>query len=87
MDQSSRDMVLFCLEFVRNNVSEQSQNVQCRNWIKKAQELIRNSQVDSFEFMIMTLDEADRFFSGVDQSATTNTVLEKLKLVESLLKS
>lgn len=87
MDQSSKDMVLFCLEFVKNNVSVQSQNVQCRNWIKTAKDIIGKSNLSSSDFMMSALDEADGYFSGVNISATTNTVIDKIKMVESLLKS
>ena len=85
MNQSDKDMVYFCLDFVRNNLGEQSQNVQCRNWLKVACDLIEKSDLGSADFMVSNLKEADQYFYGSSTSATTNTVREKIDLVKSLL--
>lgn len=85
MDQSSKDMVLFCLDFVKNNYGEHSQNVQCRNWIATAIGLLEKSTLSSSGFMVMNLKEADGYFSGANSSATANTVIEKIEMVKTLL--
>ena len=85
MDQSSKDMILFCLDFVKNNYGEQSQNVQCRNWIAMAIDLLEKSTLSSSGFMVMNLKEADGYFSGANGSATANTVMEKIEMVKALL--
>lgn len=85
MDQSTKDMIFFCLEFVRNNLYEQSQNVQCRTWIKTATDLIEKSGLDSSDFMILNLHAIDGYFSGTDSMSTSNHVIEKIKIIESLM--
>ncbi len=85
MNQTDKDMVYFCLDFIKNNVTVQSQNVQCRNWLKIASDLIEKSDLGSAGFIVSNLKEADGYFSGVNASATSNTVLEKIDLVKSLL--
>ena len=45
MDQTTKDTIYFCLDFVKNNCSAQSQNVQCRNWIKMAMDLVSKSDL------------------------------------------
>lgn len=87
MNQSDKDMVYFCLDFVKNNLHEQSQNVQCRNWLKTASELIGKSELGSAGFIISNLKEADDYFSGASASATVNTVLDKIDMVKQLLNS
>ncbi len=86
MDQSNKDMVFFCLEFVKNNVYEQSQNVQCRIWIKNAVEIIEKSSLENADFLVLNLHAVDAFFSGHDSSSTTNNIIDKVKLIEALLK-
>lgn len=85
MDQSSKDTILFCLDFVKNQHSVQSQNVQCRNWIAMAIKLIDESELGAKDFIVANLKEIDGYFSGVNSRATTNTVLDKLNLVRSLM--
>lgn len=85
MDQSAKDMIYFCMEFVRNNVYEQSQNVQCRTWLKMAIDIIEQNALEGGEFMVSNLKSADAFFSGVDGTLTSNNVIEKVKMVELLL--
>lgn len=85
MDQTSKDTVLFCLDFVKNQHSVQSQNVQCRNWIAMAIKLIDDSDLGAKDFIVANLKEVDGYFSGVNANATSNTVLDKLELVRSLM--
>lgn len=87
MEQSQKDMIIFCLDFVKNNLGEQSQNVQCRNWLKTAIDTLESSNLSSAGFMIGNLKEVDGYFSGSNSSATSNTVLDKLEMVRSILKS
>ncbi len=87
MNQSDKDMIYFCLDFVKNNLSEQSQNVQCRNWIKTASDLVEKSDLGSAGFIVSNLKEADDYFSGASTSATVNTVLDKIEMVKQLLNS
>ena len=86
MEQSNKDMVLFCLDFVKNNVSVQSQNVQCRNWLKMAMDEIGKSGFSSSDFVISNLMEVDGYFSGQNARATVNTVYDKIDLVKTLIK-
>jgi len=86
MDQTTKDTIYFCLDFVKNNYGEQSKNVQCRNWIKMAMDLIEKSGVGIADFMISNLKEADGYFSGTNSSATSNTVLDKIEMVKTLMK-
>lgn len=86
MNQSQKDMVSFCLDFVKNNVSQPSQNVQCRNWLKTAMEQITASALPMGDFLVSSLQEADGYFSGVNSAATTNTVIEKIEMVQKLIK-
>ena len=85
MDQSAKDMIYFCMEFVKNNVYEQSQNVQCRTWLKMAIDIIEQNALEGGEFMVSNLKSADAYFSGADGTLTSNNVIEKVKMVELLL--
>lgn len=86
MDQTTKDTIYFCLDFVKNNHNETSQNVQCRNWIKMAIDLIEKSGIGISDFMVSNLKEADGYFSGTNSSATSNTVLDKIDMVKTLMK-
>jgi len=87
MDQSSKDMIFFCMEFVRDNIYEQSQNVQCRTWLKTAMDIVEKSGLDNADFIIGNLKGADAYFSGADSISTSNNVIDKIKMVEGLLKN
>ncbi len=85
MDQTTKDTIYFCLDFVKTNYSAQSQNVQCRNWLKMAMDLVAKSQLPTGDFIISNLKEADGYFSGANSSATSNTLFEKIDMVKTLL--
>lgn len=85
MDQTTKDTIIFCLDFVKNNFSAQSQNVQCRNWLAMAINLVDTSNLAAKDFIIANLKEVDGYFSGSNSRATANTVIEKLELVRTLL--
>ena len=85
MEQSSLDTIQFCLEFVKNNYSSQSQNVQCRNWLKMVMQLLEDGGHPNKDFIIMNLMEVDGYFSGANSKATSNTIFDKIELVKSLL--
>jgi hypothetical protein len=68
-------------------MGEQSQNVQCRNWIKTAKDSIKKSNLSSSNFILSILDEIDGYFSGSDTKLTSNDVLEKISMIQSLLES
>ena len=87
MNQKGKEMVLFSLNYVKNNMDEQSQNVQCRNWIKTAKDSIEKSGLSSSNFIASILDEIDGYFSGSDSQLTSNDVRDKINMVESLLES
>ena len=87
MNQKGKEMVLFSLNYVKNNMDEQSQNVQCRNWIKTAKDSIRKSGLSSSNFIDSILDEIDGYFSGSDSQLTSNDIREKINMIESLLES
>jgi|GEM_PF-1378141 len=87
MNQKVKDMMLFSLSYVKNNMSEQSQNVQCRNWIRTAKDSIDKSGLSSSNFILSILDEIDGYFSGSDTQLTSNDVLGKINMIESLLES
>jgi len=87
MNQKGKEMVLFSLNYVKNNMDEQSQNVQCRNWIKTAKDSIEKSGLSSSNFIDSILGEIDGYFSGSDSKLTSNDVREKINMVESLLES
>ncbi|MDH8677833.1 hypothetical protein QE109_06725 [Fusibacter bizertensis] len=87
MDQTTKDTIYFCLDFVKNNYSAQSQNVQCRNWIKMAMDLVSKSDLPTSDFIVANLKEADDYFSGVNGNATSNTLFEKIEMVKTLLTS
>lgn len=87
MDQSSKDMLFFCMEFVRDNIYERSQNVQCRTWLKTAMDIIEKSELDNGDFIISNLKGADAYFSGADSISTSNNVIDKIKMVEALLQN
>ncbi|GAB6106482.1 hypothetical protein [Fusibacter bizertensis] len=85
MDQTTKDTIYFCLDFVKSNYSAQSQNVQCRNWLKMAMELIIKSDLPTGDFIVANLKDADGYFSGVNSNATSNTLFEKIDMVKTLL--
>lgn len=87
MNQKVKEMILFSLNYVKNNIGEQSQNVQCRNWIKTAKDSIEKSGLSSSNFIMSILDEIDGYFSGSDTKLTSNDVREKISMIESLLES
>lgn len=87
MNQKVKDMVLFSLSYIKNNMGEQSQNVQCRNWIRTAKDSIEKSGLSSSNFILSILDEIDGYFSGSDTKLTSNDVLGKIDMIESLLES
>jgi hypothetical protein len=87
MNQKAKGMVIFSLNYVKNNMGEQSQNVQCRNWIKTAKDSIEKSGLSSSNFILSILDEIDGYFSGSDTKLSSNDVREKINMVESLLES
>lgn len=87
MNQKEKDMVLFSISYVKNNIGEQSQNVQCRNWIKTAKDSIEKSGLSSSNFILSLLDEIDGYFSGSDKKLTSNDIREKINMIESLLES
>jgi hypothetical protein len=68
-------------------MGEQSQNVQCRNWIKTAKDSIEKSGLSSSNFILSILDEIDGYFSGSDTHLTSNDILGKIDMIESLLES
>lgn len=85
MDQTTKDTIVFCFDFVKNNYNEQSQNVQCRNWLAMAIDLVDKSDLSAKDFVIGSLKEIDGYLSGSNSQATSNTVLEKLDLARTLL--
>lgn len=85
MDQTTKDTIVFCFDFVKNNFSEQSQNVQCRNWLAMAVDLVDKSDLGAKDFIIANLKEVDGYLSGSNSRATANTVLDKLDLARTLL--
>ena len=87
MNQKDKGMVLFSLNYIKNNMGEQSQNVQCRNWIKTAKDSIEKSGLSSSNFILSILDEIDGYFSGSDTQLSSNDVREKINMIESLLES
>ena len=79
MEQSSLDTIQFCLEFVKNNYSSQSQNVQCRKWLKMVMQLLEKGEHPNKDFIIMNLLEVDGYFSGANSKATSNTIFDKIE--------
>lgn len=85
MKTKEKEMILYSLNYVKNNINEQSQNVQCRNWIKTAIQTLNKSDISSKNFLTGKLEEIDGYFSGSYSKLTSNDVFENIKMIESLI--
>lgn len=87
MDQSSKDTLLFCIEFVKNNMREHSQNAMCRTWLKTATDILdRQSDLGSADYIKSELSAVDNWLSGKDGTSTSEDMATKLQTAEMLLK-
>ncbi len=86
MDQSTKDTLNFCIEFVRNNFREHSQVSMCLVWIKQAVEILEKApEVSSGTFMINELSAVEKYLTGSDSKSTSEDVSSKLQMVETLI--
>ena len=85
MNTSSKDTIMFCLQFIKDNFEEASQRTMCRTWLKTATDTIAKENVGSSDFVINELKDIDGYLSGANASMTSVDVLTKLDTIFQLL--
>ncbi len=86
MDQTSRNTLSFCIEFIKNNYREHSQVSMCLVWIKQATEILANApELSSAGFIEGELMAIEKYLTGKDKSSTTADIDSKVKMIETLL--
>lgn len=86
MDQSKKDTLNFCVEFIRNNYREHSQVSMCLVWVKQAVEILEGApEVSSAVFIINELQAVEKYLTGSDSSSTSTDIDSKLQMVETLV--
>jgi len=87
MNEKEKGMIIFSLNYVKNNINKKSENVQCRNWIKTAIETVEKSGIPSVNFIVSNLEAIDGYFSGRASKLSSNDVFEKIKMIITLIES
>ena len=88
MDQSKKDTLNFCIEFIRNNFREHSQTSMCLVWVKQAVDILEAApEVGSAVFIINELQAVEKYLTGSDSSSTSEDVNSKLQMIEQLIES
>jgi len=86
MDQSTKDTLTFCIEFVKNNFREHSQVSMCLVWIKQAIEILdKATEVSSAGFISNELSSIEKYLTGSDSSSTSEDVISKIQMIETLM--
>ena len=88
MDQSKKDTLNFCIEFIRNNFREHSQVSMCLVWVKQAKDILEAApEVGSAVFITNELNAVEKYLTGSDSSSTSEDISQKLQMVETLIAS
>lgn len=86
MDQTSKNTVSFCIEFIKNNFYEHSQISMCLVWMKQAVEILeKDIELSSAGFIVNELSAIERYLTGKDTSSTRADIDSKLRMIETLL--
>ena len=86
MDQTSRNTLSFCIEFIKNNYNEHSQVSMCLVWIKQANDILdKETELSSAGFVQSELAAIEKYLTGKDKSSTTADIDSKVKMIETLL--
>ncbi|MBN2899138.1 MAG: hypothetical protein JXO44_10230 [Clostridia bacterium] len=87
MDQTSKNTLNFCIEFIKNNFTERSQISMCLVWLKQAIELLeKETDLSSGMFIVNELGAIEAYLIGKDTSSTSADVISKIQMIETLLK-
>lgn len=85
MNQTSKDTIEFCLEFIKGNVNNASQRTMCRTWVATAIDTVKKEKISSEDFVIGELTAMDDYLSGKNASLTSVDVLTKIDTVLQLI--
>lgn len=86
MDQTSRNTLSFCIDFIKNNYNEHSQVSMCLVWIKQATDILsKETELSSAGFIESELNAIEKYLTGKDTSSTTADIDSKVKMIETLL--
>lgn len=86
MDQTSKNTLEFCMEFIANNFREHSQVSMCLVWLKQATEILeKDTELSSAGFIVNELSAIEKYLTGKDTSSTSADVSSKIKMIETLL--
>lgn len=86
MDQTSKNTLSFCIEFIKTNYREHSQVSMCLVWIKQATEILgKATELSSAGFIESELAAIEKYLTGKDKSSTTADIDSKVKMIETLL--
>ena len=86
MDQTSKNTLLFCIDFTRTHFREASQTTQCKTWLKTAIEILKNTDSGSADFIMSELTAVDKWLAGGDSSSTSEDILSRIQTAETLAK-
>jgi len=86
MDQSTKDTLKFCIEFVKNNFREHSQVSMCLVWIKQATDILdKATEVSSAGFISNELSSVEKYLTGSNSSSTYEDIISKIQMIETLM--
>ncbi len=86
MDQSTKDTLVFCIDFIENNFREHSQISMCLVWTKQAKDILEKApEVSSAGFIMNELSSVEKYLTGSDTSSTTQDIISKLDMVKTLV--
>ncbi|WP_430885744.1 hypothetical protein [Fusibacter sp. JL216-2] len=86
MDQSKKDTLNFCIEFIKNNFREHSQVSMCLVWVKQAVDILDASpEISSAGFIVNELSAIEKYLTGSDTSSTSEDINGKLQMIEQLI--
>ncbi len=87
MDQSSKDTLNFCMEFIESNFTVHSQISMCLVWTKQAVDILNKSpEISSAGFIVNELSAIEKYLTGSDTSSTSQDIHSKLDMIKTLLK-
>jgi len=87
IDDSNKNTLAFCIEFIRTHFREHSQQAQCRTWLKTAISILENApEVSSGNFIISEMTDIDKWLAGSDSKSTSEDMFSKLDMIDTLLK-
>ncbi len=86
MDQTSKNTLNFCIEFIKNNLGDRSQVSMSLVWLKQAVEILEKEEaLSSAGFIENELSAIEKYLMGKDTSSTSADIDSKLKMIETLL--